>query len=227
MKRSLILILFLLLLFNTTIAQTVSGSLIDDVSYEYVEKLIAVAKENYPRIKSHNSKIAMSKAAITDAKLSWFTPFGLSYVYSPATTINLENPTFFSGYQLGLSLNIGAVLKTPIAIKRAKEDLKVTKYDFDEYLLFLATDVKQRYFNYLLAVRALKLSTQSNLDAASLLSRIKYRYEKGEVAFEDYNNALTASINSSQTKLNAEGAFLVAKSSLEELLGVKLEQVPD
>ena len=47
---SLVSVLFLLLVFtHQTKAQE---SLINDVSYVYLEKLVAVALENFPRIKS-------------------------------------------------------------------------------------------------------------------------------------------------------------------------------
>ena len=229
MRFRLKLVVFLFLGFTSTTskAQQVSPSMLDDVSYEYLEKLIAVAKENYPSMKAQQSKIRMAKLSVDDAKLSWFSPVGLSYVYSPKTTLNLENPTFFSGYQIGFSLNIATLLKTPIAIKQSKEDLKIANYDLEEAILSQATEVKKRYFNYLLALRVLKLNTQTNLDAQSLLSKLKYKYERSEVEFETFNSALTSAINSTQSKFNAETSYLISKSSLEELLGIKLEQVPN
>ena len=42
-------ILFLFLGLNT-FAQETQVSLLEDISYVYIEKLIAVAKENYPRV---------------------------------------------------------------------------------------------------------------------------------------------------------------------------------
>jgi outer membrane protein TolC len=220
-------VLFLGFISTTSKAQQVSPSMIEDVSYEFLEKLIAVAKENYPSMKAQQSKIKMAKLSVSDTKLSWLTPVGFSYVYSPKTTLNLENPTFFNGYQLGFSLNVGAILKTPIAIKQSKEQLKIANFDFEEAVLSQATEVKKRYFTYLLALRVLKMSTQIDLDAQSLLSKLKYKYERSEVEFETFNSALTSAINSTQSKFNAETSYLISKSSLEELLGIKLEQVPN
>lgn len=208
-------------------AQENQNSIIDEISYVYIEKLVAVAKENYPRIKALNSKIISSESVINGAKLGWLSPLSLSYVYSPTTTLNLTNPTFFSGYQIGFSLNLSSFLQTPSAVKQAKEALKISKYDLDEYLLTLTTEVKTRYFNYLLAVKALKISAQASLDAQNSFTLIKYKYEKGEAGFEEYNNAATQYASSTKAKLDSEVALLTAKISLEELLGIRLEEVPN
>lgn len=212
---------------NTLSAQEKPVSMLDEVSYVYMEKLIAVAKENYPRLKIHNSKINIAEASVNSAKFSWLSPLSLSYVYSPTNTLNLTNPTFFSGYQIGFSLNLGTLLQTPFMVKQAKEELKVSKYDMDEYLLTLTTEVKRRYFTYLQALKVLKLNSQSNLDAQNSFTRIKYKYEKGEVAFEEYNNAAILYATSNKSKLDSEVSLLIAKASLEELLGIRVEEVPN
>jgi outer membrane protein TolC len=199
----------------------------DDISYVYIEKLIAVAKENYPRVKALNSRIAIAETSLSNAKLAWISPFSLSYVYSPSNTLNITNPTFFSGYQIAFSINFSSLLQTPNNVKRAKEERKIEFLSRDEYLLSLVTEVKTRYFNYLAAVKNLKLNVQNSLDAQNLLTMLKYRYEKGEITFTEYNSAATAFASSNQAKIASEAALLSAKASLEELLGIRLEEVPN
>lgn len=225
LKQLTLLIAFTLISANASKAQQAQVSLIDDVSYVYVEKLIAVAKENYPRVKTINSRIAIADAALTNAKISWLSPLSLSYVYSPDLTLNLAQPTFFSGYQIGFQMNLGTILQTPGNVKRAKEERNIEILNRDEYYLTLITEVKTRYFSYLQALKNLKLLSQSILDAQSLLTMMKYRFEKGEVSFQDYNTASTAFVTSNAAKIESEANLLKAKASVEELLGIKLEEV--
>jgi outer membrane protein TolC len=208
-------------------AQEGQVSLMDDISYVYIEKLIAVAKENYPRVKALNSRIKISETSLTNAKLAWLSPFSLSYVYSPANTLNITNPTFFSGYQISFAINLSNILQNPSNIKRAKEERKLEYLSRDEYLLSLVTEVKTRYFTYLAAVKNLKLTNQSILDAQNLVTMLRYRYEKGEVTFTEYNAAVTAFASGNQSRVNAEVTLLSAKAALEELLGIRLEEVPN
>lgn len=208
-------------------AQENPSSLLDEISYVYIEKLIAVAKENYPKLKAQQSRIKIAESRVNSTRLNWLSPLSLSYVYSPANTLNLVNPTFFSGYQVGLSLNLGTVLQNPGLIRESKKELEIAKYDLDDFLLTLETEVKTRYFSYLRELKVLKLNSQNNFDARTMFTAIKYKFEKGEVAFEEYNNAASGYARSNQEKIDSEVAVLTAKASLEELLGVKLEEVPN
>jgi outer membrane protein TolC len=229
MGKKLILsgVLFFIFTINISSAQEAPVSLLDEVSYVYVEKLIAIAKENYPRVKAHNSRLAIAESAVGNAKLGWLTPLSLSYVYSPSNTLNLTNPTFFSGYQIGFAFNLSAVLQTPATIKQTKEELKIAKYDYDEYMGSLATEVKTKYFGYLQAVKILKLISQAHLDVQNSYTLIKYKFERGETPFLDYNAASTSLTASNQSKIAAEVTLLQAKAELEELLGIRLEEVPN
>jgi len=214
---------FLGLLFSS--GTSAQESMIGDISYPYLEKLIATAKENYPRMKYFEGRADVAKNNITKQKLSWFDSFSFSYVYQPNNTLNIVNPNFFNGYQLGVFLNFGSLLRTPFNIKQAKEELKISQSELDEYQLNIEAEVKKRYFTYIQAVNVLKVENQAYLDAQSMLKDIRYRYEKSEVELKDYNEALIMISGLNKSKLQAENEFLIAKSSLEELLGKKLEEI--
>lgn len=226
-KRLTILSILFFIFFKISSAQETQSSLMEEVSYVYMEKLVAVAKENYPKVKAVNGRIAVAETAVKGATLSWFNPLSLSYVYSPATTLNLSNPTFFNGYQIAFSLNLGGILQTPNNIKRAKVELDITKQEAEEYLASLTTAVKSRYLIYLQALRTLKLHARANLDARDVYTQTKLKYERGELTLLDYVSATTGLTTSSQAKIDSEVAVLQAKLALEELLGVKLEEVPN
>jgi len=200
-------------------------SMIGDISYPYLEKLISTAKENYPRMKYFEGRAQVAENNITKQKLSWFDSFTFSYVYQPNNTLNLVNPNFFNGYQLGVFLNFGSLFRTPFNVKQAKQELKISESELEEYKLNIEAEVKKRYFTYIQAVNILKVENQAALDAQSLLKDIRYRYEKSEVTLEEYNNALIMVSTHNKSKLQAESELLTAKSSLEELLGTKLEEV--
>lgn len=196
-----------------------------EVSYVYLEKLVATALENYPRTKNAVSRINIAESNVNKAKLNWLTPVSLSYVHSPENNLNVTNPTFFSGYQVGVFFNIGNILQTPSNIKIAKEELKIAKNEIAEYNVTLSTEVKRRYFSYLQAVKTVQITSKSALDAETNLVLMKYKFEKGELELNNYNNALDRAGSNNQAKVAAEANLLITKASLEELLGVKLEAI--
>ncbi|MFX7712924.1 TolC family protein, partial [Acinetobacter baumannii] len=86
-------------------------------------------------------------------------------------------------------------------------------------------DVKERYFRYMQQLTILKLQTQSTLDQESILKQLKYRFERGEEGYETYSRALISTTEFRMRLIDVEAYILQAKSSLEELIGKKLEDV--
>ncbi|MEJ7692080.1 TolC family protein [Daejeonella sp.] len=218
---TLLLILVVLYPFNFSHAQET----ITDYSTVYLEKLIATAKENYPRINAYKARIEIAKSNISKEQLSWLDAFSFTYVYKPDNTLNILNPTFFNGYQAAVTLNLSSVLQKPANVKQAKQEHKIALYDQQEYNLTIESQVKQRYFAYLQQFNALKLQSKLVSDIQNISRDIRSKYEKGEISFDSYSlgqNLLSTAI---QNKIAIESNFLSAKALLEELLNKKLEEV--
>ena len=207
---------------TTTNAQE---SMIPDVSYVYLEKLINIAKEYYPTVKSFQNQKNIAELNIKKAQFSWFDAFSFSYLYQPRTTINIINPSFFNGYQVGFTLNLGALIQKPLLIKQAKQENYIADNSILENDIALTNNVKQKYFKYIEALTILKLQNKLVQDAESMFKSIQYKFEKGEENFVNYSQASIQLANSKSLKVNNEAMYLIAKSDLEALLGEKLENI--
>jgi outer membrane protein TolC len=214
---------------NTLSAQQ-QQTILPEISYLFVEKLIAAARENYPRIKSLTSQVEVAKQDLNAAKISWLDPFSFQYVgrnnqnQSPPV-VNVTNTDILTGYQFGVSFNPGTLLAKPSNIKKAKEQVNVAKYNKEEYLLTLETEVKRRYYAYLQAQKALVPFNNALSDAETNFNSAKLAYQKAEVSMTQYNSASTSYYSAVQAKLQAEAGYLSAKALLEELTVKKLEEI--
>ncbi len=218
----IVLCIFFIAGFQCTVQS--QESLIPELSYPLLEKLIFTAKQNYPRVKTYNHRINIANLNVQKAKLSWLDFFSFSAFYSPSTSVTLTNVTY-TGTQIGLFINFGLIAQKPNAVKQSKEELAIAKLAADEYLITIETDVKTRYFRYMQALTTLKVRSQISLDVNAVYKQIKYKFERGEATFVDYSTALTQNAKQREDVIGAEGAVLLAKSSLEELLGKKLEEI--
>jgi outer membrane protein TolC len=163
---------------------------------------------------------------VKNAKLDWLNILSFIYLYSPAAASNSAATTsFLGGFQTGFSLSIGSILQKPGQVRSTREDLAITKLGKDEYILTLEAQVQQRYFLYRQQQTILNWKTKDLASSESTMKDLKYKFEKGEETFENYNKARTAYSTAVQGKIQAEGAYLLAKSNLEEIIGVKLESV--
>ena len=216
------LILFILILSAKTYAQE---SMFQDLSYPYLEKLIDVAKRNYPEVKIKQNQVNIARSTYHQSNFGWLDAFSASYIYSPQSAVNIGSPTIFKGYQLVATASIGSLFERPYTINNAKEALKVAELQQSEYALTIEAQVKRFYFAYIAAQADLRSRVNAVLDATNSTKQLKYTYEKGETTFLTYNEALTNLYNQNAFRVQAELAVFTAKTNLEEFLGAKLESV--
>ncbi len=224
-----------IILFLLNVVVFAQQSIVPDISYSYLDKLITTAKTNYPRVKVLNERLEVAKTGVSKAGLSWFDILTFSYIYQPSNTLSVNtiptaantavNRYLFNGIQLGLSLNLGTLLLKPANIKLAKTEVKIAGEERNEYLITLTSEVKKLYFTYLLQQNLVKIQTQASQDMETSIRQTKYKFQKGEVTFEVYNAALLSASTRLEQKLQAEANFFIAKSELEALVGSKLEDV--
>jgi outer membrane protein TolC len=205
-------------------------SILGEISIPYVEKLIATAKANYPRVKGFDSQINIAKSDLSGVKASWLEPFSFQYVArsnEPAanTVIDLQTADLLTGYQFGVSINPGSLFAKPSQIKRAKEQVKLAEINHSEYMLQIESQVKTRYYTFLQLQRSLSLINNAYKDAQSNYNTIKYKYERAEATFLEFNSASSALNSALQAKLQLEANYLSAKAALEELTVKKLEEI--
>lgn len=214
------MVIFLLVFAGSAQAQE---TLAQEISYEYLDKLVSLAKKNYPQGKMHESRIEIGNLGVKKAKLSYFDIISLSYLYNPNQTTSGINPNFLQGYQFGFFVNIGSLLQKPTVVKQARTEVKVSEYEKEAFELGLEADVKKRYFTYVQHLAILRIKSEAMLDIESALKDTRYKFEKGETTIQNYNTALLMYSTQLQTKITSEADVYIAKSSLEELLGQKLE----
>ncbi|MCJ8211822.1 TolC family protein [Mucilaginibacter sp. RS28] len=244
--RYLLLLCFFITVSQLCRAQT-SVSLIPQISDTYLDRLIELAKANYPRVKAYQTRIEVAKNNVSRSKLSYLDVLTISYVYQPhsATIVNVsqsatggssgtgtgtgttngQSYSYFNGIQAGLFFNLGGYLQKPKAIKQAKGELQIAYDEQSEYMLTLTTEVKRRYYNYVLKLNNVKFQTQSAQDAEELLKNVRHRFEKGEETYENYSKAQETFTTRNQSRMLSEADLLTAKAELEELIGDKIENV--
>lgn len=225
--KAKIVTIFLLVLSCTMLKSQAQESIIQEVNYNQLQRLIELAKENYPRKKVLEAQEKKAKSGVPLAQVSLLEPLNASYIYRPEdkSAIDVNNPYLYNGFQFGVNLNLGSFLQKPFQIKQAKADYEIAKLENQEYNLLLATEVKSRYYAYIQAKSELKIKTQASQDTKSLYDDLKLKFERGQVTHESYSTARNTYAEANSDKVEAEVNFLKARDSLEEMIGVKLDSL--
>jgi len=221
---------FLILAFLTI--QASAQDIISEVNYPLLEKYIAAAREYYPRRKALDARAEGAKTAIAVNNLSYLDIFNASYFYRPdknpvLTTPGLADQNAYSvnGFQFGATINIGTYLAKPAMGKRAKAEYRAARYEAQEYDITLGIEVKKRYYTYIQQISQMKINAQSVQDNKNVADNLKYKFEKGEISLDTYNQSRINLASAQTAKIQAEVTYLTAKDALEELVGRPLAEI--
>ena len=202
-------------------------SIINEINYNTLEKYVAAAKENLPRRKINALTESKAKIDVPAATLGYLDMFSASYFYRPndKTAINPANPYIVNGIQAGINVSLGSLIQRPFLIRKAKTDYKIAQLESQEFDIALANEVKGKYYDYIQQLNQLKINAQTVQDNKNVADNLKYKFEKGEVTLDVYNQSRIAQAASSTNKIQSEVSFLKAKDALEQVIGKKLEEI--
>ncbi len=225
MKKAILV----LILISTILAPNVKAqeTIINEVNYNQLETFIQMAKDYYPKRKILVEQESKAKNSISSSNVSYLDLFNVNYFYRPddQATLNPQNPYLTNGFQFGINLNLGNFLQKPFQVKDAKSDLKIAQFEKEAYDIDLTKEVKNRYYNYILQSKELKLKTLTVQDSYDTFRNLTAQFERGEITIEDYNAARTAMSEANSSKIQTEMNFIRAKDDLEEIIGVELTEL--
>ncbi|WP_028982256.1 TolC family protein [Sporocytophaga myxococcoides] len=224
MKR--IFFLVLLVLSNLSFSQTINYNRefsAQDSLFE--EQLVDIAWKNYPENEEFRLLLEKSRKEVYPEQMRFTRNLRLTYNFNNKVlgdgTIS-QKPIF----GLGVSLAIGDLLLLPNTSKQAKRDVAIAETRLNTQRLSIRSEVLKRYYTYVLALDLLKLRTASFEDAALMNKIVKEKYKGGKATLNEFNEFDAIYNNKLEDLLTQRTQLAIAKSSLEELLAMKIENIP-
>lgn len=196
---------------------------------QFSEKLVQIAWANNPDNHVLLHEVKASEYSEKIAKRNFLNQISATgnlneFNVNPPASIN-QFPIFFPRYNFGATINLGNVFSDPIKVKRAKEETAVAIQRVNSRKLTLRAEVLRRYQTYLTYKELLKVQTDAFEDASAAFSLAEQKFKNGETKIVDFNAALENFNNRKSQKLIAERDFNISKIDIEELIGIKLEDV--
>jgi len=195
---------------------------------EFVEKLIRLAWINNPINDMLRHQVKASEYNEKVFKRNFFNQINAT---GNLNEFNVSPPAgnaqaiFFPRYNFGATLSLGNFFIDPMRVKRAKEETAIAVSNVNSKKLTLRAEVLRRYQIYITSKELLKVQVEALEDASNLFSTSEQKFKNGEATIVDYNNALEI-LNSRKTqKITAEREFNISKIDIEELIGVRMEDV--
>ncbi len=198
---------------------------------QFSEKLVRLAWANNPDNQVLLHQVTASEYEEKLAKRNFFNQITATgnlneFNVNPQKDANgAPLPNFFPKYNFAATLNLGNFFSGPIKVKRAKEETAIANYNVNSRKLTLRAEVLRRYQNYLTSKELFKVQTDALEDASASFSLAEQKFKNGETKIVDFNAALENLNARKSQKLISERDFNIAKIDIEELIGVRLEDV--
>ena len=199
------------------------------------ERLVQIAWENNPTNEAYRKQVSVAKQSVRLANWTWLNDIygvlNLNEVtvnpdkFKDPNNQNTNPANLFPLYNFGLRLSLGTFVNMPIQAKRAREEMKIAEANLNSRKLTLRALVLVNYQNYLMNKELLKIQTDVTEDANAAYVLAEKKFKDGDLSFEEYNAALQGLNVEKVRKITSENAFMLAKIRLEEVVGVRMEDV--
>lgn len=213
----------------------------DSITDSYEEKLVQVAWANYPKNEALKSRIRENEAKVVAAKLfpltnlmvsAQFNAFNQSATSSSSTTTpgqpTVAVPNQTSGLPrvgFGLGFGIGSLLLTPSMVRQSREQLRQAVEDVNQQKLAIRSEVLKRFHEFQAYKDMLAYQLDNVEQGRTMMVIAQRQFETGEATLQEYNEALRYYNETKEKSISSQYKLKQAKVALEELLGVKLEEI--
>ncbi len=231
LKFSLLVLMGLGLLFsNAAKAQDVDWDHIiikeDSLPHELEERLVQLAWKHFPDNKSLQLTFERAEKNIRLTRQSWLDNLNLQYQYNlQSTANNPTQPISLPRFGAGVTINMSSIFNRPIRVEMAKKDRDIVSENIKRQKLFIRARTLQFYQTYLVQLDIVRSLTEAAEDAYTLSIINKKNFENGTLSADEYTRTLTNHMMLVQQQKTAEQNMLNARVNLEEMIGVRLEQV--
>jgi outer membrane protein TolC len=198
-------------------------------SPEFGEKLVQIAWRNHPTNEVYRREVNVAQAAVKQSASAWldivsFTGNLNEFTINPESDVRGRGD-FYPRYNVAARISLGQLLSIPATTKMNKERVIIAQSNVNAQKMLVRNSVLKAYNEYQLREKMYKVQSQLLLDNETSHKLIEQRFKNGETNFETYSASLSNYSSMSIGQLEAERNYKNAKLDLEQLIGMRLEDV--
>ena len=200
-----------------------------DISIE--ERLVQIAWRNNPASAISVNNVESGKYQLKKAQYAWLNHISIQGNLNEFTIQgrDSEDPTnrsnFYPRYNFGIGFTLGTFISTPLNNKIARESLQNDQEAQKQLKLSIRADVLRRYNNYKMGKELFDIQKEYYDNLAANFKLVEKKFNNGEITLNEYNNIKDRYDAQRIKKITADNSFQQAKLDLEELLGLKMEEI--
>jgi outer membrane protein TolC len=196
---------------------------------ELAEKLVQIAWRNHPGNEVFRREASIAVYEVRQSTSSWldivrFTGNMNEFTINPAADIQ-GRAFYYPKYNISASISLGQFFSIPYTTRKNKERLAIAESNVNAQKLTVRNSVMKAYNELQLREKVYKVQSQLLLDNETSHKLIEQRFKNGETDFATYSLSLNNYSQLNIANLQAETDYKNAKLDLEQLIGMRLEDV--
>ena len=198
-------------------------------SPEFAERLVQLAWKNHPTNEVIRRDVNVAQYTVRQSNAAWLDVIGFrgnlnEFTLNPQADV-FGRSAFYPKYNVSATVSLGMFLSIPYNTKINKERLMQAQANVNAQKLAVRNQVMKAYNEYLLREKVFKLQSQLLMDSETSHKLIEQRFKNGDTSFETYSMSLTSYSTTTVNQAEAERNYRNAKLDLEQLIGMRLEDV--
>lgn len=194
---------------------------------DFGEKLVQLAWKNHPTNEILRHELMIAQLQVGKAPAEWLK---MITIQGNINEYNINEPdgnvpVFFPRYNFGILIPLGVFVSNPNETKQNRQRLSIAQEDINAQKLEVRRVVLKAYNEYQLREKIFKIQSQQFSDIESNFKLVEQRFKNGEITFEVYTASQTDLNRASILLLEADRDFKNSKLDLEQLIGLRLEDV--
>jgi outer membrane protein TolC len=198
-------------------------------SADFAEKLVQLAWRNNPTNEVYRKQVDIANTDVRISTTSWLGIVKLTanlnqFTLNPQSDL-YGRSNFYPKYNVGAAISLDELFSRPYTTRKNKDLLAVAQSNVNAQKLAVRNAVMKAYNEFQMREKVFKVQSQLLLDNETSHKLIEQRFKNGETNFETYSLSLNNYSQLTIGHLQAERDYKNAKLDLEQLIGMRLEDV--
>lgn len=194
---------------------------------DFSEYLVQLAWLNQPESAIVQYEVKNAQDEAKNTRKEWMRDVQANFNINEANIKGADESgnVYYPRYNFGVGLNLYNLTSQKTKNNVGKRDVQIAEHRVNQRKLEIRAETLQRYALYKLAKELYKTRTLAEQEANANYLVIQQLYKSDEKTFEEYTTASVAYYTAQEARLKAETDVMLAKIGLEEMIGIRWEQV--
>jgi outer membrane protein TolC len=196
----------------------------------FEEKLVQLAWRNDPNNQIIIKQSSIARYNLKQSQWNWLDYFAVrgnlnEFTLDPGSD-QFNRGAFYPKYNLSVTIPFGTLATNGLEVKKRRVQASIAEDQIKAQKLAVRSEVLSRYARYQLAAKKFKIQKETTDQSDVNFKYIEQRFKDGQEDLQTYNNILERNTNQQLRLAEVEAELKIAKYEVEEMIGTKLENVP-